>query len=254
MCIRRAVAWLITLVVCLPAGAGFASSVRPAAPENRATPGGRPKRDEGKRLEEPASDTLTITMSGEVDAELAPVAGGLTTLFYQCYPELLERFDNPQKPASRHIEVIFKRGMKAPAHCLGAKISVSVEWLKKHPDDIGLLTHELTHAVQQYPRAEPGWLTEGIADYARELYGPNEASWSSPRRLTATNSYKDSYQVTARFLGWLDRKHPGAVDRLHRKTQNREFTVDDFKAVTGKTVDELWAECVDELNREARGG
>jgi hypothetical protein len=254
MSIRRVVAWLIAGMVCLPAGTGRATAVQPAAQEKPAPPGGRPKRGEGKRPEEPASDTLTITIAGDVDAELAPVAGRLTTLFYQCYPKLLERFDNPNKPASRHIEVIFKRGMKVPAHCLGAKISVSVEWLKKRPDDIGLLTHELTHAVQQYPRGEPSWLTEGIADYARELYGPKEAGWSLPRRLTAKNSYKDSYRVTARFLVWLDQKHPGAVDRLHRKMQNREFTVDDFKAVTGKTVDELWTECVDELNREARGG
>ncbi|UJR13660.1 hypothetical protein I4U23_000672 [Adineta vaga] len=35
------------------------------------------------------------------------------------------------------------------------------------------VTHECMHVVQRYPRGDPGWLIEGIADYARWKYGRN---------------------------------------------------------------------------------
>jgi hypothetical protein len=47
---------------------------------------------------EPAKSHLTLTIEGSIDAELAPVAGRLTTLFYECYPKLLYRFENPANP------------------------------------------------------------------------------------------------------------------------------------------------------------
>jgi hypothetical protein len=206
-----------------------------------------PKKDEPKK-DPPAPFAVTIT--GDIDAELAPVAGRLTTIFYQSYPKLVERFDNPKRPAPRQIRVVFEKNMKVPAYCTGAEIKVSVEWLKKNPDDVALLTHELTHSVQGY-RAAPSWMTEGIADYARLIYGPKEQpGWSLPERLTARQSYKDSYRTTARFLVWLDAKHPGIVDKLHRKLQDRDFSVDDFKTITGSTVDALWDECVKDLSKK----
>jgi hypothetical protein len=186
----------------------------------------------------------SITISGEIDVSLAPVAGKLTTLFYQCYPKLVERFENPKRPAPRSVQVVFKKGIKVPAYASGNTVTVSTEWLQRNPNDVGLLTHELTHVVQAYPRGEPGWLTEGIADYARQVYGPKDKDWALPARLTKRNSYKDSYRVTAKFLVWLEEKHPGSVDKLHRKMQNREFVMEDFKTITGSTVDVLWDECL----------
>lgn len=198
-----------------------------------------------------AEDGLVLTIRGGVDPEFAPTVGRLTALFYEGYPRLLERFDNPKKPASRQITLMFKQGLRVPAFCSGAQITVSTDWLTRHPEDVALLTHELTHAVQAYPVGEPGWLIEGIADYARHLYGPKEqAGWRLPERLLPRHSYKDSYRVTARFLVWLDQRHPGTVDKLHRRLQDREFALDDFRTFTGKTVDALWQECVRELGKE----
>ncbi len=213
-----------------------------------------PKKEEPKKGNFPTDkpQPFAVTITGDVNAELAPVAGKLTTIFYQSYPKLVERFENPKKPAPRQIRVVFEKNMKVPAYCTGDEIKVSVEWLQKHPDDVALLTHELTHSVQGY-RAAPGWMTEGIADYARLIYGPKEQpGWSLPTRLTAKQSYKDSYRTTARFLVWLDEKHPGTVDKLHRKLQERDFSVADFKTLTNKTVDELWEECVKELSQKPK--
>jgi hypothetical protein len=223
-----AVVWLVTF---------FAMPQEKPAPQKAA----EKKSDRQERF--------TLSISGEVPTDFAPVVGRLTTLFYQSYPKLVERFEHPNKPAPRRIRMTFERGMKVPAYCTGSEIKISIDWLEKHPDDIALLTHELTHAVQAYPRSDPGWLTEGIADYARQLYGPKEQpGWSLPKRLSERNSYRDSYRVTARFLVWLDTKHPGAVDKVHRRMQDKEFTLSDFETATGKPLDALWSECVKELS------
>lgn len=201
-----------------------------------------------KNTQSDNSSQISLSISGDVSPQMAPVAGQLTALFYESYPKLIERFENPEKPAPRRIRLVFEKGLKVPAYCSGAEIHVSVEWLKQHPEDVALLTHELTHAVQAYPPKGPSWMTEGIADYARLIYGPKvQPGWSLPARLTENQSYQNSYRVTARFLQWLDEKHPEAVNKLHRLMQDGQFKLEDFQTVAGKTVDELWAECVRDL-------
>jgi len=195
-----------------------------------------------------AQEPVSLTISGEVSPQMAPVAGQLTALFYESYPRLIERFEKPDKSAPRHIRLVFEKGLTVPAYCSGAEIHVSVEWLTQHPEDVALLTHELTHAVQAYPPTGPSWMTEGIADYARLIYGPKvQPGWALPARLTQKQSYRDSYRITARFLQWLDEKHPGAVDKLHKLLQEGTFKLEAFQTMTGKTADELWNECVAEL-------
>lgn len=189
-----------------------------------------------------------LTIEGDVDPEMGKVAGQLTTLFYECYPKLLKRFENEEKFAARHIKLEFKKGIKVPGYSHRDTVTVSVDWFQKHPEDIGLFTHELTHLVQAYPNSNPGWLTEGIADYARHVYGPEKQRWQLPKKLRPDQSYKNSYGVTARFLVWVDEKHPGTVDKIHRRMQAQKFEVEDFVDFTGKDIDTLWRECVMELN------
>jgi hypothetical protein len=206
--------------------------------------------DDPQPAAEDKPPALSLTIEGPVDAELAPVAGRLTELFYQCYPKLLARFENPKLPAPRKLRLVFDPDLKIPAYCSGDNITVGVKWLKQHPEDIGLFTHELSHSVQAYPSNNASWMTEGIADYARKLYGPaKQPGWNLPAKLRANQSYKDSYGTTARFLVWLDEKHPGTVDKLHHRMQEGKFDIDDFKDFTGKDVDTLWREYVQELDR-----
>lgn len=211
----------------------------------------RRRRGEGGERDENAAARLAVTVEGNLDAELIPVAGQLTAHFFECYPKLLERLENPDKRAPRQVRVIFEERMRVPAYARGDEVTVSARWLREHPDDIGMLAHELTHVVQAYPKGEPGWFTEGFADYTRLLYGPKEQpNWSLPQKLTDKQSYTDSYRTTARFFQWLDEQHPGVLDQLHRKMQRDEFKVEDFAELTGKSVDDLWRECVAELSAQ----
>lgn len=193
---------------------------------------------------------LSLTIEGDVDGEMAAIAGQLATLFYECYPKLLKQYESPDKFAARKIKLVFKKGIKVPGYSHRDTVTVSVDWFAKHPHDLGLFTHELTHLVQAYPNSNPGWLTEGIADYARHKFGPKEQpGWSLPRRLRPDQSYKNSYGVTAKFLVWLEEKHPGSVDKLHRQMQMNKFEIEDFETITGQDVETLWRECVKELAR-----
>jgi hypothetical protein len=197
-----------------------------------------------------APQPLSLKIEGPVDAELAPIAGQLATLYYECYPELLRRFEHPERKANRNVRLVFKSDLEVPGYASGDAVVVSIDWLKKHPRDLGLFTHELTHLVQAYPNPDPGWLTEGIADYARHRYGPaKQTGWSLPETLAPGQSYRDSYGVTAKFLVWLEEKHPGTIDKLHRKMQDGTFEVDAFQQFTGHDLETLWRRCVGDLKK-----
>jgi hypothetical protein len=221
--------FLSAFAVCLFATA-TATAQNPAAPE---------------KLPRAAVDPISVRVEGEVGPEQAVVAGKLVEVFFETYPKVLARFDDPAKPAPRRITIEFKKGIKVPAYCAGTTVTVSTEWLAKHPDDVGLLTHELTHAVQHYPKGDPGWITEGIADYARFKFGPKEQpGWKLPEKLGAKHKYTDSYRVSARFFVWLDETYPGSVDKVHRAMQAGKYDEGDWKAITGRDLETLWVECV----------
>ena len=223
-----------------------------ADPGKKAEPEKKVDADKKPEPEKKKPAPFSVTIAGDVDAKLMPVAGQLVTEFYQCYPRLVERFENPKRPAPHDIKITFAH-INVPAYCTGAEIKVDIDWLHKHPDDIGMITHELTHSVQGYRGGVPGWFVEGMADYTRLAFGPKEQpDWALPRRLTDKQSYKNSYRVTGRFFQWLEAKHPGVLDKMHRKAQDREFDLADFQMLTGSTIDELWAQCVKELRAEKK--
>jgi hypothetical protein len=196
----------------------------------------------------PAPTPLSITIRGPVTSELAPAIGSLVTTFYQVYPRLLDRFENQDRPAPRSITLVLQPGLRVPGMSGGHTVTVSREWLTHHPDDLGMLTHELTHLVQAYPNSEPGWLTEGIAELSRAAYTPvDRPDWKLPEHLGTGQNFDSGYTVSGRFLQWLDHKHPGTVDRLHHQMQAGAFRLSDFSEFTGKTAEQLWAECVADL-------
>ena len=196
----------------------------------------------------PAAPTLEIV--GESGGAMAPVARAMKEHFADAYPKLVQRFGSAERPAPTKVTLKFDPNLKIPGLCKGNEVSVSTAWLEKHPEDIGMLTHELTHAVQNYPPGAPGWLVEGIADYSRKVFGPKrQPEWALPERLTVRNSYKESYRVAARFLEWLEQRNPGIVDKLHRRLQTGKHQRQDFEEFAGKPLDALWDECVARLSK-----
>jgi hypothetical protein len=135
---------------------------------------------------------------------------------------------------------------KGVAATSGTHIRFNPDWFRKHPEDIDVVTPELMHIVQNYGNNEvPGWLTEGIADYARYTFGTNNvaANWQlTPYK--AGQNYTNAYRVTARFLVWTEKRKqlPGLVEHLDKAMRSGEYKPELWKKLTGKTIDELWAE------------
>jgi hypothetical protein len=160
--------------------------------------------------------------------------------FFTVYPKEVKRFN---KNALKSVTFIIDPGYTGVAATSNGIVRYNPEWMKKHPEDIDVVTHEAMHIVQDYSGKGAGWLTEGIADYVRYKYGVNneKGNWSLTP-FKETQSYTNAYRITARFLAWLEKNvDKKIVDKLDKASREGTYTADSWKAFTGKTVDELWA-------------
>ena len=88
-------------------------------------------------------------------------------LIREWHPQVAEMLSQEGFTAPTTVRVVFKKDMNGVAHTIGNEITISGNWVKQHPDDTGMVIHELVHVVQSYRRGRPFWLVEGIADYIR---------------------------------------------------------------------------------------
>jgi hypothetical protein len=164
----------------------------------------------------------------------------MISTFYKVYPELAKAYN---KKTAKEVTFVIDTAYKGVAETDNGKVSISSKWMHLHPEDIDVITHEVMHIVQDYGESTgPGWLTEGIADYARYKYGVNNAAakWLLPAYKTSQN-YTNSYRITARFLAWMEEKvKPGVVKNFNKQLRLHTFTDNSWKDATGKTLDELW--------------
>jgi hypothetical protein len=161
--------------------------------------------------------------------------------FFKVYPELVNKY-NPNSLKS--VIFIIDPSYKGVAATSEGMVRFNPTWLKEHPSDIDVVTHEVMHIVQAYPNgAGPGWITEGIADYVRSVYGiaNKEGGWALPA-WKESQHYTNSYRVTARFLAWIEMQYPGFVNKLDAAMRNKSYSDDIWKQATGMTLEELWKE------------
>ena len=162
-------------------------------------------------------------------------------LVEQWYPKIAEVLASEGHTPARRINLTFKKGDRGIAGTSGTNITAYDGWFKTHPDDCGAIIHEAIHVIQAYPHGSPGWLVEGIADYARFwIYEPQ-----TPRRRLNPDRirYQDSYQVTAAFLAWLvETRDKTLVTRLNAACRTGQYKNELFKEYTGKDLDTLWEE------------
>ncbi|RYY09577.1 MAG: hypothetical protein EOO36_22015, partial [Cytophagaceae bacterium] len=160
----------------------------PAAAQSRAVPLGR--------------DSLTqrgyTLVFVNRDSAFSPVTKQrMTDAFFTVYPPEAQRFN---KQTRRRVVFLVNPAYQGVAATDHGVVDYSPKWLREHPEDIDVVTHEVMHIVQAYPNGNaPGWLTEGIADYARYAFGVNNQAghWQLPD-YKAGQSYTNSYRITAR--------------------------------------------------------
>jgi Peptidase of plants and bacteria len=145
----------------------------------------------------------------------------------------------------KQVTLAFVAKQAAPGATTGGTIRISVPWIEAHPDDFGMVIHELTHVVQSYPSAgnKPGWLVEGIADWVRWWRYEPESPRTPIDRAHA--SYRDGYRTTAAFLAWTSARYDRRLLRtLDRALRTGTYSDALWEQATGKGLDALWAEFV----------
>ncbi|MFM9873457.1 MAG: basic secretory protein-like protein [Fimbriimonadaceae bacterium] len=145
------------------------------------------------------------------------------------------------------IRLVIKKEISAPAWAAGGEITVSGKWITQHPDDLGMIIHELTHVVQAYPdfKGKPGWLVEGIADYTRWWkYEPELHATRGRTKPDFSNAkYTDSYRTTAVWLAFISKKYDmRLVPSLDLEMRSGRDPMPIFEKLTGKSADALWDE------------
>ncbi|TGY36993.1 basic secretory protein-like protein [Stenotrophomonas maltophilia] len=192
---------------------------------------------------------VTLTYSDPSDALAAPVRSRIIETFFAAY--VRERADfHPGAPAQ--VRIVIDPGYDGIAYVgekeKAATITINPAWLAKHPDDIDLVTHEAMHIVQGYPEYAnervPGWLVEGIADYARDRYGSDNAAagWALPTTVKNGQNVETGYRVTGAFLKWGEARHPGLVKALDGALRDGRYTPALWEQQTGLALPALWAQ------------
>lgn len=163
----------------------------------------------------------------------------LVATYFAVYPAEAKRFN--QKTV-KHVIFQVDTAYHGVAATGGGKTVFSAAYYRAHPEDIDVVTHEVMHLVQSYPRYHPVWLVEGIADYVRYDYGLHNrsAGWTLPN-YRPSQSYRNSYRVTARFLLWVQAHgDKQVVDQLDASLRDNTYNDDTWQKLTGKSVDDWW--------------
>lgn len=192
----------------------------------------------------------TFTVISTEVPELRPWAEHAGQLCVVWYPKIASLLASDGFTPPQTVRLILRKDMQGVASTSRDHINIAAQYVQRHPDDFGMVIHELTHVVQSYPpRSKPGWLTEGIADYIRVVHFEPDAR--RPSIDPAKASYRDSYKTTAIFLEWIEKNQDRElIKALNRAMREGTFAVEIFKERTGKTVDELWKQFADSLKSQ----
>ncbi len=162
------------------------------------------------------------------------------TIAEEWYPKINEILFGKDRPLPVPVVHLKFEPMKGVAHATNDGIHISADWITKHPEDKGMVVHELTHVVQDYKGKGEFWLTEGIADYVRyERYEPGTQKW----KLTEKSSYKQGYGIAGAFLAWIEKnKNADIIRKLNAACRDGSYKREMFKELCGADTDALWAE------------
>jgi Peptidase of plants and bacteria len=176
--------------------------------------------------------------------DLQPWGRAAEALCQAWYPKIVAilHSDDSVRPLPRLVKLRFEKEMKGVAYASGSEIHIAASWVQSHPNDFGMVVHELTHLVQRYPRNRGGgWLVEGIADYVRLQYF--EPLVPRPHIDFTKAKFTDSYKTTAVFLIWLEGKYGSdLVPTLNAALRAGRYSDAVFKDATGKEVAQLWSD------------
>jgi hypothetical protein len=195
---------------------------------------------EDEKKPEVASQPRVIIKVDVTDApDLAEWAEKAKKLCETWHPIIGDILGLKDPPVYREVTLRFGK-MRGIAATTKDTVNISAGFVRQHPDDFGMVLHELTHVIQAYPNYDPVWLVEGIADYVRYWHcEPGEREFA----INEKSNYTDSYGTTARFLAWVAvTKDSRIVKKLSQALRDGKYKEEMFRDATGKDLKELWRE------------
>jgi hypothetical protein len=201
--------------------------------------------------------TQTPELKEWVDKQLRPA-------LEEWYPIIIADLPSEGFSPPKRFTVTLEANGNGVAATGGTHVTANAKWIKSElargpqNEAVGALIHEEVHVVQQYGHVrgghrDPGWLTEGIADYIR-WWKFEPASVRTPVRPIKRDgqpaSYTDSYRTTAAFLEYVAKNHDHEiVVKLNAAGRDNTYSPDLWKKYTGRSIDELWAEFAATLSK-----
>jgi hypothetical protein len=165
------------------------------------------------------------------------------------YPRIVKTLGADKTKLPKRVTIVLDLEAGGVAGASGNEIRVSARYVAKNPDDLGMIVHELTHVVQAYPKYDPVWLVEGIADYIR--FFQYESVSRRPRPNPARASYKDSYRTTGSFLDFVATRYDKElIVKLDKALKAGTYSPELFEQATGKNLDTLNSEWLTSLSAE----
>jgi hypothetical protein len=182
---------------------------------------------------------FTVVVEYSTVPDIKDWAEKAKTLVEKWYPILCKRLAVKGIDPPKTVTLTFEDQEEGIAGTGGDHIGINAKWVRAHPDDWGMVIHELVHVVQSYPKYDPSWLVEGVADYTRYHY-------FEPERHNlavdpAKHSYKEGYWTVGAFLAYMEKKvDKKIVSRVNELMKKGTFTPEFWKRYQGKTIDDLW--------------
>lgn len=162
------------------------------------------------------------------------------------YPRLTSEYRKDDDLPAKTVKIKFHKDKEGVADTVGNTINIAAKWVTAHPEDKGMVIHELMHVVQAYPRArnKAGWAVEAIADYVR--YYQFEPEKPHHWRVNSRMTTPQAYGVGADFFVWIERtRDPEIVQQVHRALRKGKYSDALFQERTGRSLDDLWKEFVE---------
>ncbi len=187
-------------------------------------------------------DGLTLYFIDEYSSFTLSHKKRFIDMYFTQYPKLFNKYNDV---APRAVTFFIDPKYNGVAEAGGSRVRFNPVFFNKNTEDLDAITHELMHLVQSYGDSNaPSWVTEGIADYVRAVYGINNVrgKWTMPD-LTEKHNYDNSYRITARFFIWITQHYAAEfITKLDNQIRQKKYTDNSWKDLTGKTLTELWEE------------
>jgi hypothetical protein len=181
---------------------------------------------------------VAITLDDSEAPDLHDWATAEVEILKKEYPKIVAAIPSPGYQAPKAFKLTIDKDYDGVAYTSGTQVVASAAYTRAHKSDTGFLVHEAFHVVQQGGNA-PGWFIEGSADWYRfYTYEPGKI-----RGPGSNANYDDGYRTSAWFLNYVATKYDaGIVQKVQAAGRARKYTDQLFVQLTGKTLDQLWAE------------